>query len=393
MRCESSPPFRNGEILSQEQFTELILSQEAISALTLITMAYNFPPEDGNAMRIHRHLLHLADAGTAVKIGVDNTYANRVEAKSDLPIFIAKLFGNKALLEKKEHGYQELAVHPNVRLRFHGQEHADFFPFRNIEHRKLLLVNQSIEPDFAAIFGFNINYQLDRGIIDSGIFINTLDALAWLQAQAETKHFTLPTKERIDDLTFITRELTDNGNEFANNEIREMIQSAKNEVLFCGQWLPDGETFGALHKAALKGVKVDVYSNFPPITRQPIYSLFRFKFAKDLARIARETGNIQFYVPNTSVIFFHIKALITDVHDPQNATALTGNDNMTNVTLQKLGLRDIMVRLNNYDHVTNLYRYLEENVFPNATPFDFNSLNLRRIVLSSLSRAKNISKE
>lgn len=76
MRPELSPSHRNGEILSQRQFTELVLSQEVISTLTLITMAYSFPQEDGNAMAIHKHLLRLAEAGTAVRIGVDNTYAN-----------------------------------------------------------------------------------------------------------------------------------------------------------------------------------------------------------------------------------------------------------------------------------------------------------------------------
>lgn len=384
MKPELSPSYRNGEILSQEQFTELVLSQEAISALTLITMAYSFPAEDGNAMAIHKHLLRLADAGTAVRIGVDNTYANRVEPKSDLPIFIANLLGSGAILEKKDQGYRELANHPNIELRFHGQETATFFPFSNMEHRKLLLVSQSVEPDFAVVFGFNINYQLDRGVIDSGIFINTPDALAWLKRQAETEHFSPPTRERIEDFTFITRELT--GNDLADKEIKEVIDSAKSEVLFCGQWLPDGETFNALYRAAQRGVRVSVYANFPPITRQPIYALLRFKLAGDLARAAKEVGNIQFYVPSRNDIFFHIKALITDIHNPVNAAALTGNDNMTNTAIQKLGLRDIMIRLGNYDHIRNLYKYIEENIFPNAALFDFNALSLR----SALIRGRGI---
>lgn len=377
MKPELSFSHRNGEILSQEQFTELVLSQEAVSALTLLTMAYSFPPEDGNAMAIHKHFLHLADAGTAIRIGVDNTYANRVEPKSDLPIFMANLLGSRAILEKKNQGYRELGAHPNIRLKFHGQEHATFFPFRNMEHRKLLLVSQSVEPDFAVVFGFNINYQLDRGVIDSGLFINTPDALAWLQRQSETKHFSYPTKERVEDFTFITRELTGNGNELADKEIKDVIDSARDEVLFCGQWLPDGETFNALYRAAQKGVRVSIYANFPPLTRQPIYSLLRFKLAKDLARATREVGNIQFYVPSRNDVFFHIKALITDIHNPENSTALTGNDNMTNTAIQKLGLRDIMIRLGNYNHIRNLYRYIEENIFPNATVFDFNLLSLR----------------
>lgn len=78
MNRESSPLYKNGEVLSQEQFTHLVLSQEAVSALTLLTMAYNLPLEDGNAIRIHRRLLSLADTGTALTVGIDNTYGNRV---------------------------------------------------------------------------------------------------------------------------------------------------------------------------------------------------------------------------------------------------------------------------------------------------------------------------
>lgn len=386
MNNELRRPYRNGEVISQEQFTHLVLSQETISALTLITMAYNLPIEDGNAMKIHRHLLSLAESRTAVTIGIDNTYGNRVEPKSDLPIFVAKLIGHKALLEKKERAYQELALHPQVKLKFNGAEHTTLFPFRNIDHRKLLLVSHSLEPDFAVIFGFNINYQLDSGVIDSGVFLQDQDALEWLKLQAETEHFTKPSRIRIGDFTFVTRELTKDGNELANNETREVINSAREDIIFCGQWLPDGETFNALCNAARRGVRVFVFSNLPPVTRQPAYALLRLKLAKDLARAAKQTGNIRFYIPSNPTTFFHVKALLTDVHNQKNSVALTGNDNMTNKLLQQWGLRDIMIRLDKPELVEDLYRYIEKNIFPNAIPFDFNELSLRQILISALRR-------
>lgn len=290
------------------------------------------------------------------------------------------------MLEKKEEAYRELTRNPRIRLRFNGAEYVTTFPFRNIDHRKLLLVSQSVEPDFAVIFGFNINYQLDRPVIDSGIFIKDPDALEWLQLQAETEHFIPPSRIRIGDFTFVTRELRENGNELANNEIREVINAAIDEILFCGQWLPDGETYDALYKAAQRGVRVSIFSNLPPITRQPIYALLRLKLAMDLAGAARQTGNIHLYLPKNSDTFFHVKALITDIHSPNNSVALTGNDNMTNRLTQQWGLRDIMIRLDKPELVEGLYGYIEEHIFPNSTPFNLSSVSLRRIVMSGLHR-------
>src|SRR6266852_681450 len=74
---------KNGDTVSPQQFTQLILDQRGIKSLTLFTMAYTFPVQDGNSMRIHQHLLSLADDGVPIRLGVDHTYANLFAAQGD----------------------------------------------------------------------------------------------------------------------------------------------------------------------------------------------------------------------------------------------------------------------------------------------------------------------
>ena len=136
-------------------------------------------------------------------------------------------------------------------------------------------------------------------------------------------------------------------------------------------------------EAAKRGVNVDVFANFPPISRQPIYSLLRYAAAKKLGQATRIYPNMKFHVPNNQDIFFHIKALVTDINDPENSVALTGNDNMTNQMLQTLGLRDILVRLNQYEDRTGLYDYIKKGVVANSRQFDFSHLSFKNYLVSS----------
>lgn len=198
-----------------------------------------------------------------------------------------------------------------------------------------------------------------------------------------------PIPGRFYAISVITREITKGGNELINDEVRRNIEAARQEVIFCGQWLPDGITLSALIEAAKRGVQVQVFTNFPPLNRQPVYSLLRYSLAKKLAKYANMYGNISFKVPDSTDKFFHIKALLTDPNDVKNATALTGNDNMTNETLQRLGLRDITVGLNSHPHKMNLYNYVRKNVISGSQEFDLNRVSLRKMFLDSFVRLNN----
>lgn len=368
----------NGAVISQCQFTELLLSQQDLKWLTLQTMAYNLPLQDGNAYKVHLKLLELARAGTKVRVGVDNSYANRIAPRIDLPIPLARLLGKGEFLRKKDQAYKDLASNSNVALKFNGREHAAFFPYQNIDHRKLLLMGRSSAADLGVVYGFNINHQLDPGIVDSGIVITDPLVLEWLQEQSQTPHFTPPTCQKRGDFTFVTRELVQGGNELANKKVVETIRSAEETIVFCGQWIPDGLIFDELIDAAKKGIQISIATNYPPLTRQPMYALFRYMAAKKLAFAQNIYSNIRFFVADNPELFFHLKGLIVDIDYPNKARAITGNDNMTNSLLMSWGLRDIMVQLDNHTHRLNLSSYINENVLANSKIFDPRDTNLMR---------------
>lgn len=72
------------------------------------------------------------------------------------------------------------------------------------------------------------------------------------------------------------------------------------------------------------------------------------------------------FTPENPEIFIHMKALIADIDNPQNARAITGTDNMANPTLGLTKSREILVELLKYRNIENLYQYITQNVFPDV---------------------------
>jgi phosphatidylserine/phosphatidylglycerophosphate/cardiolipin synthase-like enzyme len=384
--------YKHGDTLSQQQFTDLILGQHEIAAIKLFTLSYDMPFSDGNARKIHRHLLALADEGVAVTVAVDNTYGRRVAPKSDLPIPIAKLLGERKILASIRATYEELNQHPNIDLIYLGSEHPPFFPLSKIDHRKILLVYKGDKPDFGAIFGSSINYHLDTSI-GSAAYMSDPEVLEWLDNYSKTPHYTAPTQTKINGLTITTRELVPGGNDLADKEITDVINNAHDNLLFSSQWLPDGKTLDGIAKAVQRGVTVAVFSNFVPINRQPLASVVRMKALHRLAAIARQTGNLQFFVPQDHSLFVHLNALVADRHDPKLSRAITGTDNMTNQLLQKLGLRETLLTLNDPLMVANFVAYIENYLVPACREFNLYSATWKTIIVESLPHKGLFSKE
>lgn len=381
----SDIPYRHGDILSQQQLTDFILAQRGISALKLFTLSYDMPPTEGNATRIHRHLLALADEGVRITVAVDNTYGKRVAPKSDLPISIAKLFGEGKTIVRIRKTYAELEQHQNINLIYNGSKNPPVFPISKTDHRKILLIYKDGKPSSAVIFGSSINYHLDSSI-GSSLYISTPEILEWLDQYSETPHYAQPIQVEIAGLTITTRELVPGGNELADREIASVMDNAQEDLLFSSQFLPDGKELEGITRAAQRGVEVSIYSNFPPLIRQPIYSIIRMWALHQLARVARETGNIQFYVPNSASLFIHIMAVVADRHNPTSSKAITGSDNLTNQLLYTLGLRDTLLTINDQKITANFITYLEKHLIPIGKEFNLSAATWRNILLESLPR-------
>lgn len=342
-------------------------------------MAYGIPLQEGNATIIHRKLLALADEGTAVNIRIDNTYANRIASQSDLPLGIAKRLGQKEEIERQLGAYAQLASHPNASLEFSGSEHPPLFPMSKIDHRKILLVtnSESKSPDYGVVFGFNINAQLEPNLIDSAVYIDNPEALQWLKEYSITPHYTPSTRKEFDSMTFITRELTRRGNDLADTEILDTIQGAKESIVFCSQWLPDSDVLDRLADASAKGVYLSIFSNLRPFKDEPMYGYFRRKLFKKLSKTEKKTGNLSLYVQKDKGKLIHAKALVVD-GNTENAKGITGTDSMSNRVLQNLGIRELLIKLNDPLMAGKLLQYIENHVLPEAVPYDFEQLNLRR---------------
>lgn len=366
---------RNGDVISQKQFTELVLQQEGIDSLTLLTQSYMTSREDGGSVaKIHDHLLKLADQGTAIHIGIDHNYAHLIAPHSDFPNKLAPLFMNRTELQaeqqKKVDLYQDLARHPHINLVFHGEGELRILPFSKFDHRKILRVRGSRIIDFAVIYGFNIDDTLDHDV-DSGIYITDDKSLNWIDTHL-SKGPTPPAEKSVfDDFTFVTRETTKKGGKLADKEITELIQGAEKNLLFSGQFIPDGPLLQELIDASNRDVEVVIISNGPSPSRQPVYMFTRAIVEKKLARACRARDNMQFYIPEDPNVFVHTKALIADVDKPSKARAITGTDNMANPMLGYIKTREILVELSNYDHIKNLYEYIKKNVFPSIKRVQF----------------------
>lgn len=368
------PTLENGDIISPQRFTDLILQQKDVEELALLTMVYDFPKGGfGASRKIHEHLLQLADQGTQIHVGVDYTYSHLFAPHSDVPMAIAPFVLNRQTLatdlKRKRRMFEELEKHPRVDLVYHGREHPKPLPFSNIDHRKILRVKGSNTRDFAVIYGFNINESIDHEI-DSGVYMTDPDALAWVDAQIPKPQKSASERTSVEHFTFVTREVTKNGNKIADEEMSEVIEGAENSLLFCSQFIPDGPLFKQFQNAADRGVDVTMISNGPSPSRQPMYMVVRYNAERRIARARRKSDNIHLYVPKEQGVFIHTKALITDVENPELARAIIGTDNMSNQLSRYFGQREILVELRNYDHIQNLYNYLRENVFPHIKESD-----------------------
>lgn len=365
----------NGDVISQQQFTELVLQQERIGYLTLFTQSYMIPREDGSsAAKIHGHLLKLADQGTFIHIGIDHNYAHLIAPHSDFPNKLAPLFMDRNDLRarqlKKASIYKDLANNPNIDLVFHGEEGKKRLPFSKFDHRKILLVKGSPIQDFAVIYGFNMDETLDHDV-DSGVYITHNQALEWIDAQHTKSQNSSPEKAVFDDLAFITRETVRKGGSLADKEISILIQEAESNLLFCGQFIPDGLLLENIVNAADRGVEVVIISNGPSFSRQPMYMLTRKLAERKLVRACRGRENLKLYIPENKNIFIHTKALIADIDRPLKTQAITGTDNMVSPLPGYLSTREILVKLSNYNHASNLYRYIRDNVFPSVRRAQF----------------------
>ncbi len=377
--------YNHGEIISLQQFTDLILSQsvDKISALKLFTLSYDMPPNEGNARAIHRHLLSLSDQGVSIMVAVDNTYGRRVAPKSDLPRPIARLRGEGKVIEDVKKTQAELQQHKNIHLVFNGSENPPVFPLSKIDHRKLLLVyDKNGNPDAAVIFGSSVNYHFDSDeSIGSSIYLSDPAVLRWLDEYSKTPHYTAPTQINTGAITITTRELVKGGNELADREITSLIDSARNSLIFSAQWVPDGKIFEAISKAAARGVNISVYSNFPPIKREPLYSPIRKKAVHQLSRIARKTGNLHFFIPCNPSLFIHLNALIADTDSPTHAKAITGTDNMSNELMMKLGMRETLLTLNDPLMVKKFIDYVKTHLIPRVKEYRFDAASSSERIL------------
>lgn len=366
---------KNGDIISQQKFTQLILDQKDIDSLTLLTMAYIPPRGDGGSVvKIHNHLLKLADLGTSVHVGMDYRYAYLIIPHTDFPNKLAHFFMDRRDIKAEELRrtgiYEELASHPNVELVFHGKGEYRFWPYSKFDHRKTLRVKGSSTQDFGVIYGFNMDKTLDHDV-DSGVYITDPKALEWMDQQQTKKQRSSPERVIFDDFAFTTRETTRRGGKLADQLISNVIRGAERNLLFCGQFIPDGSVLNDLVSADYRGVEVTIVSNGPFPSRQPLYVPTRMLAERKLARACRESKNMQFYMPKDPDTFVHMKALIADIDDSSRTRAVTGTDNMANQLLKRLKTREIVVELLNHDHIGNLYAYIKNNVLPDVRRVEF----------------------
>lgn len=357
---------RNGDIISQQQFTQLILEQEGIQSLTLLTQSYMTPKGDGgSAIRIHNHLLRLANQGTSIHVGIDHNYAHLIAPNSDFPNILAPFFMDRDNLEAeqlRQRGlYEDLAKEPNIDLVFHGEKDVGILPFSKFDHRKILRVEGSPIQDFAVIYGFNIDATLDHDV-DCGIYITDPDALEWIDAQPFKEQSASPEKVIFDGFTFITRETLKKGGRLVDQEVSNIIQEAQSNILFCGQFIPDGVFLQNLINAADRGVEVAIVSNRPSLSRQPMYVFTRKVIERKLASASRSRSNLYLYVPKDPNVFVHAKALLTDTDNPSQTRVIAGTDNLSNPMFGYIKTREVLVELTDPNYISNLYQYLKKNV-------------------------------
>lgn len=192
-----------------------------------------------------------------------------------------------------------------------------------------------------------------------------------------SKHYLQPAKVQFSRYAFITRELVPNGGILVDDEIFQVIDTEKHKLLFFGQWLPDGAILEHLLAASRRGVQVSVYTNFPKLGRESIYTPFRIRLVRKLA----STG-IDLFVPAIDGIFFHVKALLAG-YGTDRRVAITGTDNMVNSWLQKWGTREILIRLHDESAITELEAFLQAEVINKARSFEWREASIKGLLRSA----------
>jgi hypothetical protein len=381
-----NPEYRHGSVLSLQKVTDFIVSQKPSETgrVKLFTLSYDLPPDESNAGRIHNHLRFLANNDVDVTVGIENTYGNRVAPKSDLPVFIAKYRGERAVLQRVQDTQQELRD-AGITVVFNGSEDPPLLPWAKIDHRKLLLIyGKDKKPKSAVIFGASVNYHFDpQESMGSALYLSDPEVLTWLDEYSQTPHITHPKQLVTDSMTLTTRELTKDGNELADKEIINAINSAQGDILFSAQWIPDGKTFKALAKAARNNRTISIYSNFPSVGREPLYAGFRRKALHDLAKLQKETGNVEFFAPKPP-LFDHVNALIIDRHNPDITQVLTGTDNMTNKLIQRLRTRETLITLHDQKMKADFVGHVNRTLIPNCRKIYLENATWRNILREAL---------
>src|SRR3989338_10689174 len=85
------------------------------------------------------------------------------------------------------------------------------------------------------------------------------------------EEYAFPQKTVFDDFSLITRETSRAGDRVAKQELLNIVRGSRNNLLFCGQFLPDGDLLKSMIDAAGRDVEVSIISNGLSFHRQPMY--------------------------------------------------------------------------------------------------------------------------
>jgi hypothetical protein len=370
--------------LDRPAFVDLLLSFTSgmISRLSIAVMSYQ--PDSPSSCAVHNRLVSLAREGVEVELRVDNTYARRIEAGIDVPTVIARRTKFRERVLARELAFAELRDH-GARVIFSGGDRPPIFPFSRLDHRKLLYAAGPHMRPMAAVFGLNLNFLLDEDVADFAFVTTEPRATDWIRLLLESPHVSQPTTCDLGAYELISRELCPEGNAEADDAIRKLIDDSRERLMFFGQWLPDGDVLRRMAKAALRGVRVEVYSNVPRLAQRSPYSPFRIALAR---RIVMRTPGVELYVPRSDTRFFHIKALVADPDQPFGSV-LTGTDNMTNELVRKWRTREVLVRLRGEHERSQFLEFSAREVIAGARKLEAEEVTLTSLVRASAKRGSS----
>lgn len=206
-----------------------------------------------------------------------------------------------------------------VKIIWTNEEYLTHFQGNN--HRKIVVID-----DKCAIGGVNLHGEV-LNALDYMIVFNSAPRLCEVLSDTIT-HYSGPdaTAEpfNIYDLSengTMFKLILENGKADRRSEIIEqaihLISQAAEEVLVCGQWLPDDRMLFALIGAARRGVKIKLYTNFHKEVGGMIYS-FATWFNQFTVKSWLRGVNIDFKNPDSPISIsilpkrVHSKVMIVD---------------------------------------------------------------------------------